>query len=611
VLPGNEGRNYVLRMVMRRAMRYGRKIGFTQPFLYEVCQAVIDKMGGYYTELVDRRDHITNTIKREEEGFARTLESGLSRLSELIGELELSQSTNQPINIPGETAFRLYDTYGLPLEITRDVAKESGFGVDEAGFEKAREAAKEIARSANKEAFAGNFDQAKAYREAFEALKADGKLPESGVRYDPYGTQEMITGLVGILRDGEMTDHAVQGESVEIVLHDTPFYVESGGQVSDTGKIESKLWKLKVLDTRRPAPGFIVHSCQVAEGAPRTGDPCVAYIDKARRASIKRNHTATHLLQKCLRSVLGNHVGQQGSLVAPDRLRFDFSHGAAMTHEELDKVSDLLNDAILRDMPVWAQEQSYKEAIASGAMAFFSEKYGDVVRVVRIGFEGDELFDPDVFSAELCGGTHVMRTGEIGSAVVLGESAVAAGVRRIEVLTGKGALEFARKQRQQISQIAQTVNATSDTAAEQVSRLNAQLSEAQKQLERAQRDLSRINFNQLLDQSKETNGTAKLIAQVSVPNADTLREMSDWFREKHPSGVVVLGSVVGDKPSLVVSVSDDLTKKGVNAGKLIKEIAAVVGGGGGGKPTLAYAGGKDPSKLGEALAKAEELLAGV
>ncbi|NJM42443.1 MAG: alanine--tRNA ligase, partial [Anaerolineae bacterium] len=367
-----------------------------------------------------------------------------------------------------------------------------------------------------------------------------------------------------------------------------------------------------VLDTRRPAPGFIVHSCEVAEGAPRTGDPCVAYVDKARRASIKRNHTATHLLQKCLRSVLGQHVGQQGSLVAPDRLRFDFSHGAAMTHEELDKVSDLLNDTLLRDMPVWAQEQSYKEAIASGAMAFFSEKYGDVVRVVRIGFEGDELFDPDIFSAELCGGTHVMRTGEIGSAVVLGESAVAAGVRRIEVLTGKGALEFTRKQRQQISQIAHAVNATSDDAAEQVNKLTAQLRETQKQLEQVKRATAKSQFESLLKSSVvRRQASDVLVAQVQTDSSDLLREMSDWFREKHPSGVAVLGAVIGDKPSLVVSVSPDLTKKGVEAGKLIKEIAAVVGGGGGGKPTLAYAGGKDPNRLGEALAKAEQLLAGV
>jgi alanyl-tRNA synthetase len=278
----------------------------------------------------------------------------------------------------------------------------------------------------------------------------------------------------------------------------------------------------------------------------------------------------------------------------------------------LDKVSDLLNDAILRDMPVWAQEQSYKEAIASGAMAFFSEKYGDVVRVVRIGFEGDDLFDPDIFSAELCGGTHVMCTGEIGSAVVLGESAVAAGVRRIEVLTGKGALEHARKQSQQIHQIAQAVNATSDDAAEQVHKLSAQLRETQKQLEQMKRVVAKAQFDEVLKTTavKRPNAVV-LVSEVKTDSSDLLREMAEWFREKHSSGVAVLGAVVGDKPSLVVSVSDDLTKTGVNAGKLIKEIAAVVGGGGGGKPTLAYAGGKDPSKLGEALAKAEQLLAGV
>ncbi len=606
VLPGNEGRNYVLRMVMRRAMRFGRQLGLHEPFLYQVAASVIEKMGGYYTELVNRRDHILRTIQTEEERFARTLDQGLERLEQEVSSLPSR-------TIPGDVAFRLYDTYGLPFEITRDVAREHGLTVDEAGFQAARERAKEVARAAGQERFAGDYDAARAYREAFETLRTDGKLPEGGVTYDPYGELARDTEVLAILRDGEMTDRAVKGETVEIVLRATPFYVESGGQVSDTGLIcartdpqteEEPAWCVAVKDVRRPSPELIVHVCQVEWGEPAVGDLCTAQVDEARRWAIMRNHTATHLLQTSLRTVLGHHVSQQGSLVAPDRLRFDFSHNAPLTRDELDQVTDMLNDAILDNLPVTARYMPYQQAIADGALAFFSEKYGDVVRVVSIGGDGEQPF-----SMELCGGTHVQMTGDIGSAMIVSESAVSAGVRRIEALTGRSVLEYARRQARQLNEAARALGTTPDHLAEQAGKLTAQLHETQKRLEQAQRELARVRFTEQMAQAEVRNGARVLVAQVQADTPELMREMSDWYREQYHSGVVVLGAIIGERPSLLVSVTQDLTKKGVDASKLIREIAPIVGGGGGGRPTLAQAGGKDPRRLGEALDKARQLLA--
>jgi alanyl-tRNA synthetase len=618
VLPGNEGRNYVLRMIIRRALRFGRKIGFADPFLHKVSETVIYKMGGHYTELLERREHIMRTIQQEEERFARTLDMGLARLGDIVREIgeRTSEAVSNPQSptsnltnlIPGDAAYKLYDTYGLPFEITRDEARERGCEVDEAGFQAARQASRERNKASGQ--FAEDYERMQAYAEAYAALKADGALPETGVANDPYGDLALRTRVVALLRDGELTEHAVPGERIEIVLAESPFYAESGGQVSDTGILcaethdeQQPAWCAAVRDTRRPAPGFLLHACEVEWGQPRLGDACLAQVDEARRWAIRRNHTATHLLHKSLRAVLGDHVQQQGSLVAPDRLRFDFSHGAAMTPEQLAQVSDLMNDAILDNLPVDASQRPYKEALAEGAMALFSEKYGDVVRVVRVG---DPAQAP--FSVELCGGTHVQMTGDIGSALIVNEQAVAAGVRRIEALTGRGALEHARAQAAQLAGVAQALNTVPDQAAEQAARLAASLAEAQKALERAQKELARARFAAVLAQARPVNGIMLLASRVQADNADLLRDMTDWFREQHPSGVAVLGAVIADRPALVVAVTPDLTKRGLDAGKLIREIARAVGGGGGGRPTLAQAGGKDASKLDEALAGAEKLV---
>ena len=610
VLPGNEGRSYVLRMIMRRAMRFGRQLGLSDPFLYRVADAVVDTMGNHYTELLSRREHILRTIQSEEEQFIRTLDQGLERLDAFLAEEGRGRTT-----IPGEVAFRLYDTYGLPLEITRDVARERGMTVDEAGFFAARERARELARAASQEKFAGDYDAAKAYREVFETLRREGKLTEGGVLYDPYGLLMRESTLIAILRDGEMTNRAVPGERVEIVLQATPFYVESGGQVSDTGLIcaytdpssdEEPAWCLVVDEMRRPAPEFIVHVCEVKWGEPEVGDRCVARVDEARRQATMRNHTATHLLQASLRAVLGHHVRQEGSLVSPDRLRFDFAHPKPLTQDELNQVADMLNEAILRNLPVTARHMPYQQAIAAGALAFFSEKYGDLVRVVTVGHDTEQPF-----SMELCGGTHVPMTGEIGCALIVGEGSVSAGVRRLEVLTGRAALDYARQQSQQLSALARLLGVPADHVTDQVSKLTAQLHEAQKKLESARRELARLRFAEQMSLAELHNGAHILTAQVQADGPELLREMSDWYREKYRTGVVVLGAIIEDKPALLTAVSSDLTKKGLDAGQIIRQIAPLIGGTGGGRPTLAQAGGKDATNLPAALDKARQIVLGL
>ena len=610
VLPGNEGRNYVLRMILRRAARFGRKIGFSDPFLYQVSDAVIAKMGDHYSELLDRRVHILNTIQQEEERFARTLDQGLQRLEDIVedGKRITSEGATTSFTIPGDVAFKLYDTFGLPIEITKDEAKERGVNVDEAGFAAAREAARE--RNRGGEQFTADYDQRRAYGEALETLKTNGTLPASGVDQNPYGLLTVETSVAAILRDGEMTEYAVPGERVEIVLPYTPFYVESGGQVSDTGVIIAQAsdgtqpaWRAVVREMRRPTPGLVLHVCDVEYGQPTVGNACVAQVDVERRNDIMRNHTATHLLQKALRSVVGTHVGQQGSLVAPDRLRFDFSHNAPLTEEQLDQVSRMLNDAILANYPVTAKQEAYADAIKSGAMAFFSEKYGDVVRVLRVG-EPDQV----PFSMELCGGTHVRHTGDIGSAIIVNETAVAAGVRRIEAVTGHGALNYVHKQMSELSTVARELSTTPDQVAEQTAKLLNTLSEAQKALERAQKELARARFGELLASVQIVKDVPALVNRAPVESMDTLREMTDWFREKYPSGAVVLGAVINEKPAIVVAVSKDLNGRGLDAGKLAREVAKLVGGSGGGRPTLAQAGGKEPGKLDDALAQAQRLI---
>ncbi len=603
VLPGSEGRNYVLRMILRRAVRFGRELGFEEPFLAEVAKTVIEIMGEAFPELVNRRAFILNTITQEEDRFLRTLDQGLGRLREVMDELEARGETV----IPGDEAFHLYDTLGLPLEITRDVAEERGFSIDEVGYQEALEAQRRRAREA--EAFEMHDEEALArYQRVLLDLQDRGKLSDEGIAHDPYGSLEMATELVTILRDGEPVERVGEGDRIDVVLPETPFYVESGGQVSDHGRIHAPTpggepsWTIRVDDVRQPVAGLIVHVGEVEAGQPEVGDEAVAVVDRERRMDIARNHTATHLLQRALRRTLGEHVQQAGSLVAPDRLRFDFTHPAMLTREEFDQVTEAVNEAILANYPVESTEMPYRQALEEGVIALFGEKYGDLVRVLRVG-------DPDEpFSRELCGGTHVTETGEIGSLYIVSQESVGAGVRRVEAVTGRGAVDFVRRQLDRLERTASRLGVPPQDLEHRAEELQAELDEARQEIERLQQRLAREAFESLLDRVETVAGISVVAARVDAPSVDRLREMTDWFRDRLGSGVFALGAVTDGRPILVVSVTDDVVERGADAGDLAHRMGRVMGGGGGGRPAMAQAGGSDPGKLDEALARAPELL---
>ena len=600
VLPGNAGRNYVLRMILRRAARFGRKIGFARPFLANMAEVVIETMGPHFAELVTRRDYILRAITDEEERFQRTLDLGLARLDTVLASI-------QDQIVPGAEAFKLYDTFGLPLEIIRDVAEERGMFVDEVGFQEALAAQREKAKASEK--FAMDDKALSAYHAALHQLQDKGSLGADGVEHDPYTTTEMETTLVGLLMDGQLVQQAKPGDKVEIILPVTPFYVESGGQVTDAGMIVRlpeeaarkgegiPIWEIAVSDTRRPLPGLIVHVGEVKSGRPRVGDPCWALVDYERRWDIMRNHTATHLLHSQLRAVLGTHVQQAGSLVAPDRLRFDFTHSAMLTQDELDAVVGNVNQLILSNFPVNAQYENYKDAVVAGAMALFGEKYGDVVRVIRTGWPGESLV-----SQELCGGTHVNMTAEIGPFLVASEGSVGAGLRRIEAVTGRGAQALIVQRLTKMGNAAAYLLCTPDELDRKVQDTLEQLQSVQKEVGRLRREMARRDFEAMMGTVQTVKDVSVLAAQVSVADVDAMREITDWYRARIKSGVIVLGAILQGRPQIVAAVTDDLTRRGLHAGKLAGRVAQVVGGGGGGKPTLAQAGGRDPQRLGEALA---------
>jgi alanyl-tRNA synthetase len=611
VLPGNEGRNYVLRMILRRAARFGRTIGFKEPFLAEIAKVIIETMGPYFTELDARREFILQTITQEEERFQHTLDVGLTLLDELIAEL----SQQGEAVIPGDQAFRLYDTYGFPLDLTRDVAKERGFTVDDAGFAAALERQRELARAAQQFVFEEG-KKLEVYSDLLDELKRAGRLPEAGVEH-VYGERTRARAKVAaIVRAGQVVASAQKGDEVELVLTATPFYVESGGQVSDTGVIVSSLssplrsggteggqWEVAISDVRQPLPGLIVHIGEVVSGSPQLGDSAQAVVDAERRMDIARNHTATHLLHNALRRVLGEHVQQAGSLVAPDRLRFDFNHSAMLTQDELSLVEQSVNEAILANYPVQIIHSSYKEAIAEGAIALFGEKYGERVRVLKIGNPSEP------FSQELCGGTHVKQTSEIGFFHVISESSIGAGLRRIEAVTGRAAQKLVQERMRVLESSAASLGCSPDEADRKLLALLDELQGRAKEVASLRREIAQRDFERLLSQVQDVNGVKVLAAQVEVANVDTLREMSDWFRNRMESGVIVLGAVMASKPSFVAAITSDLVERGLHAGQLVKQVAQVVGGSGGGKPTLAQAGGWDTGRIGEALRLVPDLVA--
>ncbi|NJN93177.1 MAG: alanine--tRNA ligase [Anaerolineales bacterium] len=608
VMPGNEGRASVLRLILRRAARYGRLAGFEGSFLAKIAEKVIEEMGDHYIELKARRQFILNVIIQEEERFLKTFTNGLELIAGLVEKLKAAGKKQ----IPGDDVFKLYATFGFPKDLTRIIADEEyGFTLDEAGYEKAFDRHTEISGGDKIGEIA--VDALQVYASLFERLKSDGKLPESGVVYNPYDGTELPSLVVTILRDGTVVPTAGEGQKIELVLAATPFYIESGGQMGDVGEIvhyanpeAAPKWTMEVGEVAKPVNGLIVHRGIITEGTITSGDPAWAIVDYERRWDIMRNHTATHVLHRELRRVLGEHVAQAGSLVAPDRLRFDFSHTQMVSQSELDEIERAVNEAILADFPVKATQKSYnalKQAIVGGEiMALFGEKYGDIVRVVQIGAESQ------AYSRELCGGTHVDRTAQIGALHVTSEGSAAAGVRRIEAVTGRAAQELIQGRLVTLEQTAAFLGVTPEEVYRRSISLMAQVQEQEKKLRELQRKLARVEFERLLAKTHEIKGIKVISLQVDTPDVTLLREMSDWFRDRLGSGVVVLGAVLEGKPTIIATVTDDLVKRGLHAGKLIKEVAQIVGGGGGGKPTMAQAGGKDAAYLGDALAKVDSLV---
>ncbi len=596
VLPANDGRGYVLRMILRRAVRFGRTLGFTQPFMSELADIVVQKMGQVFPELPARIDFIKATILGEEKRFLRTLDQGLGRLEEIIDEVKTEGATE----IPGDQAFFLHDTLGLPFEVTRDIVLEHGLTIDEAGYQAEREAQRARGRAA------GAFElEADVHAQLYPQLQAwiQSQTPKWELAYDPYGALEVGTRVVALLCDDQIATIAQEGDTLELVLADTCFYVESGGQVSDTGRITGPDWEMTVTEMRRPIEGLIIHVGHVIRGTPRVGDAVTAQVDEVRRRDIMRNHTATHLLHRALREVLGSHVQQAGSVVAPDRLRFDFNHNAPMTAAQRARIEQIVTEVVLADELVTSRQESYREALSQGVIALFEEKYGETVRVLRVGEPAHPL------SEELCGGTHVARTSEIGAFLILDEEGIGAGVRRIEAATGRGALDAVQTLRERQEQTAALLSTPLEELPQRAARLLEELKTAQREIDQLTRKLARADFQSLLNDVIEIDEVPVLTAQVDVPDADTLREMADWFRDKMQGGVIVLGTVVDGKPLLIAATTNQMVERhNLHAGNLIRQLAEIVGGGGGGRPDMAQAGGRNAAKLPTALGAVPDLV---
>ena len=578
VLPSNEGRGYILRRVLRRAVRHGRMMGLDRPFLSETAEVVIDKMGAAYPELVDRRDFILKVIRVEESRFNQTLNVGLGVLSDVIADLRARGARE----VPGEEAFRLYDTYGFPKELTAEVARENGLSVDFTGFEKAMERQRELARSAAKFGLGPK-----------QAIEVYEQLAVGETTFIGHDVLETNTRVVGIIVGGQSVEKAAAGQEIEILLQQTPFYPEGGGQIGDTGWITGEGGKIHVLDTQRPLPLLISHRGVVSEGYVEVGDLVHAEVDGERRWDTARHHTSTHLLHKALREVLGPHATQSGSFVGPDRLRFDFAHLTAVSRDELAEVERIVSEKIRANLEVSTTIASYAEATAAGAVALFGEKYGETVRMVSI----------DSYSRELCGGTHVSRTGDIGTFVIIGESSIGAGLRRIEALAGRAADAYLAEQRAILDRLSRRLD--SRRVEERVESLLGEIQDLRREVVQLRRALSARQVDSLVAKAQEVDGVKVVAAQVPVPSVDALREMGDLLKAKLGPSVVVLGTVIADKPSFVAMVSPNVN---VHAGNLVKQVAAVVGGGGGGRPDVAQAGGKDPTKIGDALDRVKALV---
>jgi len=585
VIPANEGRGYVLRRLLRRAVLFGRRLGLAQPFLAETARLTIEQMRHVYPEIEQRQDFILQVIRNEEQRFGETLTTGLERIENIMAERETSRAGE----ISGMDAFQLYDTYGLPVELTREIAAGHGLSVNLEGFEREMEKQRERARAAQK--FAGALEG---------AIGLDAQLDVQETPFVGYDSLEHKSIIIDLLLGNEPVQTVQEGQEANLILDTTPFYGEMGGQVGDTGEIRSSSGRFSVTNTFRIPPDIVVHQGYIAEGSLAVGDEVEAEVDRDRRLDIARNHTATHLLHLALRQVLGEHVQQRGSLVAPERFRFDFSHLTAMMPEEIQEVNQIVNEKIRQNLKVYDEETPYKKAIEEGAIALFDEKYGDIVRVLKIG-------EPAI-SFELCGGTHVASTGEIGFFHIISESSIGAGLRRIEAITGRGAEAFIERRLSTLTEMASRLATEVENASDKVDVLIAERDQEHKRIQALESELARIRAESLLTQAEVVNGVTVLAARVPPSRLEALREMGDLLREQLKSGVIVLGTVYEDKPLFLAAVTPDLIARGYDAGKIVKQVAKVTGGSGGGKARLAQAGGKDKDKLDEALQLVKSLI---
>jgi alanyl-tRNA synthetase len=636
VVPGNEGRGYVLRRIIRRAIRYGRQLGLDGAFLNEVVEVTIPQFSGVYKELSENEDFIQRVISLEEERFAEAIQTGLPLLEDgfipvrklllddpKLGNLDAAAidaalssdeitaiASHGTLDIVGEAlksglptglekqrtfigtlsdaeTFVLYDTYGFPPELTAEIAKEHGLEVDMEGFEREMQAQKEQSRSSG--SFSGAMEMQTSYSD----------LGLSASEFVGYNLIEQESKIAAILSGGLSVDHAVQGQQVEVVISQSPFYAEGGGQLGDRGLISGPNGVVAVEDTQSPVAGLIVQRGTVDQGEISVGDTITATVELARRLDSSRNHSGTHILHAALRSVLGVHVRQAGSFVAPERLRFDFSHVSALTRDELLSVQSLANDKVRGNLTVTSHETSYSEAVRGGALAFFGDRYGDVVRVVTMAPEPH--LTEDAFSSEVCGGTHVSATGQVGTLVVLGESSIGGGMRRIEAVTGRAAEELFVQQSDRLEALSQKLQTSVVDLETRLDSFMQENEDLKKQLEGFQKTSLRGEAEELLGQVQDIDGVKLVAGRTSAGSADGMREMGDFLRDKLGSIVVVLAAVVEGSPILIAMVTPDLVEKGLHAGNIARDTAKVMGGGGGGRPEMAQAGGKQPEKVDEAL----------
>ncbi|MDU5467468.1 MAG: alanine--tRNA ligase [Peptoniphilus harei] len=583
IVPSNEGRGYVLRRLIRRAARHGRKLGIKRAFLFEIADMVIDSWGDQYKELKENRESIKEIIRREEEKFLETIDGGLVRLNSNIEEMKASGEKL----LDGKKAFKLYDTYGFPIDLTEEILKEEGLDVDMAGFKREMDDQKTRAREARDDKNVGWANQDN--KHLFEGLSNE---------FLGYEKNECRGNIIRIISDDdEIVESINEGDKGIVILDKTTFYGESGGQVGDTGEITSDKFKLKVTDTKKTKDGLHLHFVEVEEGKLEKA-PVKALIDVKRRNNIRRNHSVTHLLHRALKDVLGNHVNQAGSLVMPDKMRFDFSHFEAMSKEEIDKVEKIVNEKIFEALPVETKITNLEEAKEMGAIGLFEDKYHGEVRVLSMGD----------YSRELCGGTHVSNTSEISMFKILSESGISNGIRRIESITGPAVLKYLNELKDEQEDIAKELKSNREEILQKIKLNIKSLKEANKEIEKLEHDMAKDQISGLLDSVKNKNGINYVIKKFDGVDVNTLRDLADEVRNKVGSVVVLFATVNEGKLNFICAVSKDLVEKKIAAGKLIKEIAKVAGGGGGGRPDMATAGGKDIAKVEEALNKLSYLL---